>query len=82
MERKLQSCSVDGGVKMQQKRILMARKPEDLKDVQKQTTGKITPAEIAEMVNKNEIKLRHSQGSYLFPAHPIVPQKDVYQFTF
>src|SRR3989344_8374570 len=41
---------------MDKKRILMARKPEDLKDIKKQTTGKITPAEITEIVKKNDVK--------------------------
>ena len=41
---------------MIQKRILMARKPCTLKEVEDQVTGKITPAEIEEIVKNKEIK--------------------------
>ena len=41
---------------MDKKRILMARKPEGIRDIKKQTTGKITPAEITEIVKKNDVK--------------------------
>lgn len=38
------------------KQILMVRKPESLNDIKKQVTGKITPAEMSEIVKNNELK--------------------------